>query len=361
MSLPALRWVRGITEVSITEKALLLVLAERADKKGTCWPSYNTLARDLGCSRRTVIRGVQSLAQKDLIRPKHRASKYGGHTSNVYQLGVAYDRDLVPPCHHPSDTVTPGWCHSDTPITLKHSVEAKSEAKNCAGAQWKPGDFKKPTGERKNTSPLSLVKNPSAAEKLPEKKTGETEMKRPLEGKTIAQILADTTEGLSREKVLHEAEHLQAKQKLSLASLWAKLVLVETGTKPDLNVGEQKNLKTFYSNHPTIALEVVDICISNWVEFTNFAKQDAGAFSLPYSPQAGFFIKYRNAAVRFAKQQAEAAQSIAQIAAQQAGEKTRKNSLTTGAGTPTVKSDKPESPEKADAATALEIMEKYGL
>jgi hypothetical protein len=48
-------------------KLTLLILADRADDNGVCWPSYDELAGKLSCSRRSAINNVSALIEIGLL------------------------------------------------------------------------------------------------------------------------------------------------------------------------------------------------------------------------------------------------------------------------------------------------------
>ena len=71
-------------ELSLTSKSVLWALADRCnDKTLRCDPSHERIAKDIGCSRRTVINHQKILAEKGLISVTKRK---GGHTSNTYSF-----------------------------------------------------------------------------------------------------------------------------------------------------------------------------------------------------------------------------------------------------------------------------------
>lgn len=63
-------------------------LCGRANKKGECFPSANTIARDLHISKRTVFRAISDLEEKKLVVRKARKRIHGGTSSNLYTLEV---------------------------------------------------------------------------------------------------------------------------------------------------------------------------------------------------------------------------------------------------------------------------------
>jgi hypothetical protein len=87
MSNAILSQVRTLT-VKGPQRAVLLVLADRADDSGQCWPSHSTLARESGLAQSTVKIALQQLREAGLIRWEQRRDDSGDLTSNRYFLAV---------------------------------------------------------------------------------------------------------------------------------------------------------------------------------------------------------------------------------------------------------------------------------
>jgi len=88
MSLDATRWAwqQAIRPSSL--KLILLALADRADgSRFECYPSVETVAGDTGLDRKTVIAGIQKLADVGLIEAKRRPN-----STTVYRLVGVSDR-----------------------------------------------------------------------------------------------------------------------------------------------------------------------------------------------------------------------------------------------------------------------------
>lgn len=129
MSNEALTWAFR-QDLPMTEKFVLVSLADYADDENSCYPSYAKTARRVGCSRRTVMRAVEALTDAGFVRSEPRDRANGSASSNRYVLNVdapqgGGDRESLPPVtesHHPSDTqtlgvVTQGHWGSDTSVT----------------------------------------------------------------------------------------------------------------------------------------------------------------------------------------------------------------------------------------------------
>jgi hypothetical protein len=77
-------------------KLLLIVLANRADKKGQSYASHTVLAADCGCSRRSVIYAQKELEDAGFIEVEKRFNG-GIKTSSLYTVNlVPTDVNVVP-------------------------------------------------------------------------------------------------------------------------------------------------------------------------------------------------------------------------------------------------------------------------
>lgn len=66
--------------------AVYLYLAERANRKGECWPAIPTIAEDLKLSESTVRRAVKDLKKAGLLSTQQRFRENGGKSSLCYTL-----------------------------------------------------------------------------------------------------------------------------------------------------------------------------------------------------------------------------------------------------------------------------------
>lgn len=140
------------------KKLVLLSLADQAnDRDGYCWPTYETIAKRCGMSRRTVINTVAELELEGFIRRESRFKVGGLHTSNAFwvnlqamQAAVAADidgeprspltRSMVNVEHHNGEPHSPSIVNDDhhngdprSPITsIEPSFEPKGEPPTAA-------------------------------------------------------------------------------------------------------------------------------------------------------------------------------------------------------------------------------------
>lgn len=128
--------VRAVRELPLKSpaKAVLLVLALRANENAACWPSVATIARESGYDARTVQRAVASLVASGLLSRELRASDVGDNVSSIYRLTLA--------------AVTVGQAGA----TDGHPAPAERHAQAPAGSRA-PGDSPPPK------DPLEPIKN----------------------------------------------------------------------------------------------------------------------------------------------------------------------------------------------------------
>lgn len=85
-----------------TEKLILIILANYADEKGSCYPSVKHIADICGLKDvkhiRTILRDFES---KGLLRIESRRKADGGNLSNRYHLKIEGCADTLPPKHTP--------------------------------------------------------------------------------------------------------------------------------------------------------------------------------------------------------------------------------------------------------------------
>lgn len=73
--------------LSVYDKAVYCILCAYADKDSrSCFPSYQTIARKAGCSRRKAISVVAHLEELSLIEKKEQRNSIGDSTSNLYTV-----------------------------------------------------------------------------------------------------------------------------------------------------------------------------------------------------------------------------------------------------------------------------------
>ena len=73
-------------DVKNPSRAVLLVLADRANERGEAWPSWRTLERESGLSRSSVHKALAALRQMGFLTWQQRRDCHGDLTSNLYKL-----------------------------------------------------------------------------------------------------------------------------------------------------------------------------------------------------------------------------------------------------------------------------------
>jgi DNA-binding transcriptional ArsR family regulator len=126
MSWSALDWASKQKTGNGTNKLVLLCLANYADDKNTCFPSYKTLISITEMSRSTIIRALKSLEEVGLIEIEERFADFNEakrQTSNLYTLKVGYQADTHPVQFEtpPSITMKPHITNHNKP--LKYEIE----------------------------------------------------------------------------------------------------------------------------------------------------------------------------------------------------------------------------------------------
>lgn len=85
---------------STSTKFVLVKLADNANDKGECWPSYDTIARITEMSKRSAINHIQKLEDIGLITKEIR-SGVKGNSSNMYRLHLDGEKS-APPIEFPA-------------------------------------------------------------------------------------------------------------------------------------------------------------------------------------------------------------------------------------------------------------------
>lgn len=133
----------GVKVGNSLRKLVLIKLADNANDKGECWPSYQHIADQCECSKSAVRNHIDALEDMGLLKRENRIGvNYGkGNTSNVYYLNL--DATPMPSkstgvCHEiappmPSDGTPPmppdgtRTSHSFEPVTEPDSLSARGQ------------------------------------------------------------------------------------------------------------------------------------------------------------------------------------------------------------------------------------------
>ena len=97
MSVQAITWALDYAAGSVTEKVLLLVLANYANEFGVSWPSQKTLADQTALGERTVRRVLADMERRGVIRRIIRRRGNGSRQSDMILLAAFDGRKPAPP------------------------------------------------------------------------------------------------------------------------------------------------------------------------------------------------------------------------------------------------------------------------
>jgi hypothetical protein len=128
------------------KKLVLLKLADNANDKGECWPSYQHIADQCEISKRSAMNYINSLIDDGLIRKQVRKGPKGNST-NVYVLSLGGENAAphgangsppseraAPPSERaapPSERAAPGGSEPAAP-GISHSFESVNESVTSA-------------------------------------------------------------------------------------------------------------------------------------------------------------------------------------------------------------------------------------
>lgn len=109
MSNEAITWAFKQEGLTMTEKFVLIALADYANENHMCFPAHEKTAKRVAASKSTVQRAVKGLENKGLLRVVSWHRPNGSTTSNRYQLRVGGQFD-----HGGVVNLTTGGSQSDT-------------------------------------------------------------------------------------------------------------------------------------------------------------------------------------------------------------------------------------------------------
>ena len=92
MSMSLTAQAMGMKVGNAIRKLVLLKLADQANDKGECWPSYASIAEAAECSARAVINHIRWLEEHGFLRIENRKIGHGQNLTNVYHLMLANGR-----------------------------------------------------------------------------------------------------------------------------------------------------------------------------------------------------------------------------------------------------------------------------
>lgn len=115
MSIKLMSAVWERSDISSTQKLVLLALADWANDDGLCWPSIDRLAQKTGMAGRSVQRIIRDLEQTGLVKRDEVVGK-GNRYWILTPLTDCHPRHSVTPplteCHPTPDTVSPNTSYT---------------------------------------------------------------------------------------------------------------------------------------------------------------------------------------------------------------------------------------------------------
>lgn len=105
-------------------KLVLIKLAENANDKGVCWPSYKHIADQCEMSRRTVITHIEKLVELGLLKKFYRKGEKG-NSSNQYLLTLDGEKSAP---SQPSENIAPPPSEEFAPPSAGDSPPSENAA-----------------------------------------------------------------------------------------------------------------------------------------------------------------------------------------------------------------------------------------
>lgn len=187
---------------STAQKMVLLKLADNANDKGECFPSYETIARHCEISRQSAINHIKSLCKKGFVHKVTRKTDKG-HTSNLYILDLEARSlddgsqnsvpEVVKEFDHGSQTVGLGGSQKFLPRTSQ-SFNQSINLKKLSSDDSKPA--KQISVNRQTKIPYQEIMqafNESAGDRLPNAESLNDKRKRAI-SKFLKELKEPTVE-----------------------------------------------------------------------------------------------------------------------------------------------------------------------
>ena len=97
--------VKAYSKTSGLARTILMCIADRCDEHNESWPSMDLLAKEVNCTKRSVIKALKQIPEDELKICHRGGSKQGD--SNRYRLLLPLGKGWV--------NSTTGWVNSDSP------------------------------------------------------------------------------------------------------------------------------------------------------------------------------------------------------------------------------------------------------
>ena len=113
--------------------ALVVIKSHLNQKTGQCNPSYNTLAKEAGVDRSTMIRYVKHLKAVNLIDPHLRFRDDGGYAANQYQFAASGEQPPEPEKVSTNSQPLPPEEHETPPLVAEMTLPGGATATSPGG------------------------------------------------------------------------------------------------------------------------------------------------------------------------------------------------------------------------------------
>jgi hypothetical protein len=117
MSFTAMQAVLDYSQTTGPARAIMLILAYRANEQWECWPGIDGLSKNAGLSRSTTIRQINTIRKAGelfIIRGGHALGTPGGkQVSNRYKITLKGGSTLTPPSTKGGSRLTQGGVTED--------------------------------------------------------------------------------------------------------------------------------------------------------------------------------------------------------------------------------------------------------
>ena len=192
MSMSLTAQVMSLKVGNAIRKLVLMKLADQANDKGECWPSYSSVAEAAECSRQTAITHIEWLAAHGFLWIEERKIDGRQNLTNVYHLTLENGRaegyeNVLPPSQTvlppsqtvlppsqtvlpPSQTVLPGVVKQLDPNQsiqpINEPISANADTRDARHSSVKQPDSANLADRPSETPPAKSAKRqPSAARK----------------------------------------------------------------------------------------------------------------------------------------------------------------------------------------------------
>lgn len=148
MSNEATNWAWSVDGLAPAERLALIAIADYADENWSCFPGQERLAERVCVSKRTMIRLLQALEERGLIRRERRNRADGSRTSDRYYIGQG--ANLSPDIDDTSKvpTVSPQEPSEEPSGNTPPTPSADDDGFDAIWAAWPRKDSKQPAKKR---------------------------------------------------------------------------------------------------------------------------------------------------------------------------------------------------------------------